>query len=120
MAQKVTIYHNPRCETSRNVLGFIRAAGIEPTIIEYLKDPPSRSELLSLVKRSGGTARDMLRAKEALAAELGLRDSKVSDAKIVDAMMEHPILINRPIVVTAHAVKLCRPSETVHDILPKK
>ena len=119
MASKVTIYHNPRCETSRNVLGFIREVGIEPTIIEYLKDPPSREELLSLIKRSGGTARDMLRAKEALAEELGLRDAKVSDAKIVDAMMAHPILINRPIVVTARTVKLCRPSETVKEILPK-
>jgi arsenate reductase len=120
MPYKVTIYHNPRCETSRNVLGFIRAAGIEPTIIEYLKDTPSRAELLSLIKRSGGTARDMLRAKEALAEELGLRDPKVSDAKIVDAMIEHPILINRPIVVTEKAVKLCRPSESVREILPKK
>jgi arsenate reductase (glutaredoxin) len=101
------------------VLAFIRAAGIEPTIIEYLKDPPSRTELLSLIKRSGGTARDMLRAKEALAEELGLRDPNVSDAKIVDAMMKHPILINRPIVVTARAVKLCRPSETVKEILPE-
>lgn len=119
MPQNVTIYHNPRCETSRNVLAFIRAAGIEPTIIEYLKDPPSRAELLSLIKRSGGSARDMLRAKEALAEELGLRDPKVSDAPIVDAMMAHPILINRPIVVTPRAVKLCRPSEVVHEVLPK-
>lgn len=119
MAQKVTIYHNPKCGTSRNVLAFIREAGIEPTIVEYLKNPPSRTELLSLIKRSGGTARDMLRAKEALAEELGLRDAKVSDAKIVDAMMTHPILINRPIVVTARTVKLCRPSETVKEILPK-
>jgi arsenate reductase len=114
MPQKVTIYHNPKCGTSRNVLAFIREAGIEPTVIEYLKDPPSRSELLSLIKRSGGTARDMLRAKEALASELGLGDPKVSDAKIVDA-----ILINRPIVVTERAVKLCRPSEAVHEILPE-
>lgn len=120
MAQKVTIYHNPKCGTSRNVLAFIREAGIEPTVIEYLKEPPSRTELLSLIKRSGGTARDMLRAKEALAGELGLTDPKVSDAKIVDAMMEHPILINRPIVVTERTVKLCRPSETVHEILPKR
>ncbi len=119
MAAKVTIYHNPRCETSRNVLAFIREAGIEPTVIEYLKEPPSRPELLSLIKRSGGSARDMLRAKEALAGELGLNDPKVSDAKIVDAMMAHPILINRPIVVTERAVKLCRPSETVREILPK-
>ncbi len=120
MAQKVTIYHNPKCGTSRNVLAFIREAGIEPTVIEYLKEPPSRTELLSLIKRSGGTARDMLRAKEALAGELGLTDPKVSDAKIVDAMMAHPILINRPIVVTERTVKLCRPSETVHEILPKR
>ena len=119
MAKNVTIYHNPKCSTSRNVLAFIREARIEPTIIEYLKTPPSRSELQSLIKRSGGTARDMLRAKEALAEELGLNDEKVSDAKIVDAMMKHPILINRPIVVTEKAVKLCRPSETVHEILPR-
>ena len=120
MSAKVTIYHNPRCETSRNVLAFIREAGIEPTVIEYLKNPPSRSELLSLIKRSGGSARDLLRAKEALAEELQLKDPKVSDAKIVDAMMAHPILINRPIVVTERAVKLCRPSESVREILPKK
>lgn len=119
MSRKVTIYHNPKCGTSRNVLAFIREAGIEPTIIEYLKDPPTRGELQSLIKRSGGTARAMLRAKEALADELGLNDAKVSDARIVDAMVEHPILLNRPIVVTERAVKLCRPSETVHEILPK-
>lgn len=117
--KKVTIYHNPKCGTSRNVLAFIREAGIEPAVIEYLKEPPSRTELLSLIKRSGGTARDMLRAKEAIADELGLNDPKVSDAKIVDAMVAHPILINRPIVETAEGVRLCRPAETVHEILPK-
>lgn len=117
MAAKVTIYHNPRCETSRNVLAFIREAGIEPTVIEYLKEPPSRPELLSLIKRSGGTARDMLRAKEALAGELGLNDPKMSDAKIVDAMMAHPILINRPMVETDKGVRLCRPQEVVREIL---
>ena len=117
--KKVTIYHNPKCGTSRNTLALIREAGIEPVVIEYLKEPPSRAALLSLIKRSGGTARDMLRAKEAIADELGLNDPKVSDAKIVDAMVAHPILINRPIVETAHGVRLCRPAETVHEILPK-
>ena len=120
MSRNVTIYHNPKCGTSRNVLAYIREAGIEPTIVEYLTTPPSRAELVSLIKRSGGTARDFLRGKEAIADELGLNDPKVSDAKIVDAMTEHPILINRPIVVTERSVKLCRPSETVHEILPKR
>lgn len=119
MAAKITIYHNPKCGTSRNVLALIREAGIEPTIIEYLKDPPSRTEMLSLIKRSGGTARSFLRAKEPLADELGLKDAKVSDAKIVDAMVAHPILIERPIVVTERAVKLCRPAELVLEILKK-
>ena len=117
---KATIYHNPACGTSRKTLAILEeTTGVDLTVIEYLKNPPSRTELLSLIKRSGGTVRDMLRAKEALASELGLNDPKVSDAKIVDAMMAHPILINRPIVLTERAVKLCRPSETVHEILPK-
>ena len=119
MAHKVTIYHNPKCGTSRSVLTLIREAGTEPTVIEYLKTPPTRAELLSLIKRAGGSARDLLRAKEALAGELGLSDPNVSDAKIVEAMLAHPILINRPIVVTERAVKLCRPPEAVHEILKK-
>ena len=117
MRAKVTIYHNPKCGTSRTTLALIREAGIEPEIVEYLKTPPTRTVLTGLIKQSGGSARDLLRVKEPLAAELGLDDPKVSDAKIVDAMMEHPILLNRPIVVTARGARLCRPPETVHEIL---
>ncbi|MBP6014693.1 MAG: arsenate reductase (glutaredoxin) [Alphaproteobacteria bacterium] len=120
MSAKVTIYHNPKCGTSRSTLALIREVGIEPEIVEYLKTPPTRAVLMGLIKQSGGSARDLLRAKEALAAELGLDDPKVSDAKVVEAMVEHPILINRPIVVTARGVRLCRPPETVLEILPKK
>src|SRR5215470_3707877 len=107
----ITIYHNPKCSTSRNVLGFLREAGHEPRIIEYLKTPPSRTELKRLVKRMGGSMRDVVRWKEPLAKELGLDKEASSDDELLDAMMEHPILINRPIVVTDDAVKLCRPSE---------
>jgi arsenate reductase len=112
-----TVYHNPRCGTSRNVLAAIREAGHEPEVIEYLKTPPSRDTLESLIARAGVGARGLLRAKEPLATELGLDDAGVSDAQIIDAMMAHPILINRPIVVTPDAVKLCRPSETVAELL---
>ena len=114
----IVIYHNPNCETSRNVLAHIRKAGIEPVIIEYLKQPPTRSELVSLLERMGITARALMREKGTPAAELGLADPARRDDEIIDAMMQHPILINRPIVVTPRAVKLCRPSETVLDILP--
>lgn len=112
-----TIYHNPKCGTSRNVLAAIREAGHEPEVIEYLKTPPSRETLESLIERAGEGARGLLRAKESLVRELCLDGADVTDAGIVDAMMAHPILINRPIVVTDSAVKLCRPSETVQELL---
>ena len=114
----VTIYHNPDCGTSRNVLALIRNAGIEPTIIEYLKTPPSRETLIDLIARMGVPVRTVLREKDTPYAELGLADPILPDAVLLDAMMAHPILINRPIVVTPLGVKLCRPSETVLDILP--
>lgn len=114
----VIIYHNPDCGTSRNVLALIRNAGIEPTIIEYLKTPPTRTELVGLIERMGVPVRSVLREKGTPYAELNLDDSALSDDALLDAMMAHPILINRPIVVTQLGVKLCRPSETVLDILP--
>ena len=113
----VTIYHNPKCQTSRNVLGFLRDAGLEPKIVEYLKTPPSRNELKRLVKRMGGKMSDILRWKEPLARELKLDAERSPDDELLDAMMAHPILINRPIVATEGAVKLCRPSETVKELL---
>jgi arsenate reductase len=113
----ITIYHNPKCQTSRNVLGILRDAGEEPRIIEYLKTPPSRAELKSLVKRMGAKMSDIVRWKEPIAAELGLDKDNSSEDALLDAMMEHPILINRPIVATDDAVKLCRPSETVKELL---
>jgi len=114
----VTIYHNPACGTSRNVLGLIRNADIEPTVIEYLKTPPSRAELVDLIQRMGITVRDLLRRKGTPYDELGLDDPKWTDDQLIDLMLQHPILINRPIVVTPLGVKLSRPSETVLDILP--
>ncbi|WP_174502667.1 arsenate reductase (glutaredoxin) [Acidiphilium sp. C61] len=114
----VTIYHNPACGTSRNVLGLIRNAGIEPIVIEYLKTPPGREQLRDLITRMGVPTRAILREKGTPYAELGLDDDKLTDDALLDAMMAHPILINRPIVVTDNAVRLCRPSETVLDILP--
>ena len=112
-----TIYHNPKCGTSRNVLAALREAGHEPQVIEYLKTPPSRETLESLIERAGEGARGLLRAKEPLVKELGLDGADVTDAAIIDAMMAHPVLINRPIVVSGSAVKLCRPSETVQELL---
>jgi len=114
----VIIYHNPDCGTSRNTLAMIRNAGIEPHIIEYLKTPPSRTMLEQLIKRMGFSVRDVLREKGTLYAELGLSDPKLTDDQFVDAMMAHPILINRPIVVSPKGVRLCRPSEEVLDLLP--
>lgn len=114
---QITIYHNPKCGTSRNVLAAIREAGHEPQVIEYLKTPPTRETLEGLIARAGGGARRLLRAKEPLVKELGLDAAGVTDTQIIDAMVAHPILINRPIVVTPDAVKLCRPSETVAELL---
>ena len=114
----ITIYHNPACGTSRNVLGLIRNSGVEPTIIEYLKTPPSRGELVELIARMGIPVRDLLRRKGTPYDELGLDDPHWTDDALIDQMLAHPILINRPIVVTPLGVKLCRPSETVLDILP--
>ena len=115
---EVTIYHNPRCGTSRNVLAMIRNAGIEPRIVRYLETPPSRDELLALVAATGQPVRALLREKGTPYAELGLGDASLADDRLVDAMLAHPILINRPIVVTPRGVKLCRPLENVLDLLP--
>ncbi|MDI1295366.1 MAG: arsenate reductase (glutaredoxin) [bacterium] len=114
----IIIYHNPTCGTSRNVLGLIRNAGIEPHIVEYVKTPPSREMIIQLITHAGITPRQLLREKGTPYAELGLADETLSDDALLDAMLAHPILINRPIVVTPLGVKLCRPSETVLDILP--
>jgi len=114
----VIIYHNPDCGTSRNVLGLIRNAGIEPHVVEYLKTPPSRALLKDLIARMGVPLRSLLREKGTPYAELGLGSPDLTDDQLLDAMMEHPVLINRPIVVSPLGVKLCRPSEVVLDILP--
>lgn len=114
----ITIYHNPDCGTSRNVLALIRNSGEEPRIIEYLKTPPSRSELADLIARMGFPVRSVLREKGTPFHELGLDNPALTDDVLLDAMMAHPILINRPIVVSEMGVKLCRPSEAVLDILP--
>ena len=114
----VIIYHNPQCGTSRNTLGLIRNAGIEPHIIEYLKCPPTRAMLVQLIARAGLTARALLREKGTPFRELGLDNPALSDGELLDAMMAHPILINRPIVVAPKGVRLCRPSELVVDLLP--
>jgi arsenate reductase len=114
----VIIYHNPACGTSRNTLGLIRNAGIEPHIIEYLKTPPTRALLRQLVARMGIPLRALLREKETRFQELGLADPSLTDDELIDAMMAHPILINRPIVVTPNGVRLCRPSEQVIGLLP--
>ncbi len=114
----IAIYHNPACGTSRNVLGLIRNSGEEPRIIEYLKTPPSRAELAELIRRMGITARELLRRKGTPYDALGLDDPTLTEDQLLDAMMAHPALINRPIVVTPLGVRLCRPSEAVLDILP--
>jgi len=114
----VIIYHNPDCGTSRNTLAMIRNAGVEPHVIEYLKTPPSRDMLTRLIARMGISMRGLLREKGTPYAELGLGDPALSDEQLLDAMMAHPILINRPIVVSPKGVKLCRPSEDVLDLLP--
>ena len=114
----VIIYHNPDCGTSRNTLGLIRNASIEPHVIEYLKTPPTRALLKQLIDRMGMPVRRALREKGAPFRELGLSDPTLTDDQLLDAMMAHPILINRPIVVTLMGVRLCRPSETVIELLP--
>jgi arsenate reductase (glutaredoxin) len=114
----VTIYHNPACGTSRNTLAMIRQSGEEPEVIEYLKTPPSRERLVDLIAAMRISPRDLLRRKGTPHDELGLDDPKWSDDELVDFMIAHPILINRPIVVTEKGVRLCRPSETVLEILP--
>ena len=118
MTTDIVIYHNPECGTSRNTLAMIRNAGIEPHVVEHLKTPPSRAMLESLIERAGLSPREVLREKGTPFAELGLGDESLSDTALVDAMMEHPILINRPLVVSPLGVRLCRPSEAVLDILP--
>ncbi len=114
----IVIYHNPECGTSRNALAMIRNAGIEPHVVEYLKTPPSRQLLENLIERAGIGPRALLREKGTPYAELGLDSPDLSDAQLIDAMMEHPILINRPLVVSPLGVKLCRPSEEVLDLIP--
>lgn len=114
----IIIYHNPACGTSRNVLAMIRNAGIEPHVIEYLETPPSRAMLENLMRRAGISPRDLLREKGTPFAELRLEDQTLCDEQLIDAMMDHPILINRPVVVSPLGVKLCRPSEEVIDLLP--
>jgi len=114
----ITIYHNPACGTSRNTLALIRNSGDEPQVIEYLKTPPDRETLVSLIARAGLNVREAIREKGSPFLELGLNDPALSDEQLLDAMLEHPILINRPFVVTPLGVSLCRPSEKVLDILP--
>ncbi|WP_273762106.1 glutaredoxin-dependent arsenate reductase [Aeromonas hydrophila] len=115
---KITIYHNPACGTSRNTLELIRNSGVEPTVIHYLETPPSRETLESLIQAMGMPVRDLLRKNVPPYEALGLAEERFSDEELVDAMLSHPLLINRPIVVTPLGTKLCRPSEVVLDILP--
>ena len=118
--KNVVIYHNPACGTSRNTLALIRNAGIEPEVIEYLRDPPTRARLLELISATGLTVRQVLRDKNAPPyEELKLSDPSLTDEQLLDAMMLHPILINRPLVVTDKGVRLCRPAERVLEILPE-
>lgn len=120
MNTDIVIYHNPECGTSRNTLAMIRNAGIEPHVIEYLKTPPSRAMVEALIARADMTPRELLREKGTPFAELGLDDPTLSDEHLIDAMMDHPILINRPLVVSPLGVKLCRPSEKVLELLPTR
>jgi arsenate reductase len=114
----ITIYHNPRCGSSRNTLALIRNTGVEPTVIDYLAKPPSHALLKAMIAAAGLSVRGAIRPKEAAYAELGLDNPALSDDALIDAMLAHPILINRPFVVTPHGVRLCRPAELVLDILP--
>ena len=116
----VTIYHNPACGTSRNALALLRGAGVEPVVIEYLKNPPTKEKLHEIVRMTGSGVRPLLRAKESVYRELGLDDAKWSDDALIDFVLQHPILLNRPIVVTPDAARLCRPADTVLDLLAKK
>ena len=118
MTIDLVIYHNPECGTSRNTLAMIRNAGIEPHVIEYLKTPPTRSLLETLIQRAGIVPRALLREKGTPYAQLGLDDTALTDSQLIDAMIEHPILINRPLVVSPLGVKLCRPSEDVLELIP--
>jgi len=118
VAVDIVIYHNPECGTSRNTLAMIRNAAIEPHVVDYLKTPPSRTLLTEMINRAGMRPRDLLREKGTPFADLGLGDESLSDEALIDAMMAHPILINRPLVVSPMGVKLCRPSEAVLDLLP--
>lgn len=120
MTTDIIIYHNPECGTSRNTLALIRNAGIEPHVVEYLKTPPSRAMLEQLIDRAAISPRDVLRQKGTPYADLGLDNTDLAESELVDAMMAHPVLINRPLVVTPLGVKLCRPSEEVLDILPAR
>jgi len=115
----VTIYHNPGCGTSRKTLELIRSAGIEPQIIEYLREPPTREQLATMISQAGLSVRQALRDKGTLFESLGLADPSLTDDQLLDAMMEHPILINRPFVVTERGTRLCRPSELVLELLPR-
>lgn len=119
MTMTITIYHNPACGTSRNTLALIRNTGLEPEIIEYLKTPPAREQLVALLGAMGIPARALVRTKGELYQELGLDNPDLSEAQLIDAMLAHPVLINRPIVVTPLGTRLCRPSEQVLDILPQ-
>lgn len=114
----ITIYHNPKCSASRNTLALIRDTGAEPRIVEYLATPPSRAELEALIAAMGVPVRDVMRAKETLYQELQLDNPALSDAQLIDALLAHPVLLNRPIVVTPRGVRLCRPAEAVLDLLP--
>jgi arsenate reductase len=116
--REVTIYHNPQCATSRNTLALIRNAGIEPVVIEYLQTPPTRQQLAGMIEAAGLTVRAALREKGTPFAELGLGDPGLSDERLLDAMLKHPILINRPFVITERGTRLSRPSEVVLEILP--
>jgi arsenate reductase len=117
---QITIYHNPACGTSRSVLALIRDAGEEPEVVEYLKHPPDRATLQRLVAESGGLVRALLRERGTPYEELGLGDAKWSDDALIDFMLAHPILIQRPIVVSPRGTRLCRPAETVRDLLPRR
>jgi len=115
----IKIYHNPKCSSSRNTLALIRERGHEPEVVLYLETPPMREELLSIIQATGSTARGLMRSKEALYSELGLDNPSLSEDALIEAMLAHPILMNRPIVITQKGARLCRPAELVLDVLPQ-